>query len=234
MKKLIILLFFFLQININLICKEVQKYIIITTLGDIEISLFPEVAPQNIKNFKYLVNSNFYSETYVHRVVSNFMIQCGDPNTKDEDRTNDGKGGTGYFIKDEINADTFGLDTLKVRDSYITGMFPKDSSYQTLTVKTVYEKLGYNFDCNLESLPHRYGAISLANSGANSNSSQFFIVTNPSGTSWLNGKHTVIGVVTDGMDIVKKIEKVQVDKFNNPLLENQIVIEKIIPILDKE
>jgi peptidyl-prolyl cis-trans isomerase A (cyclophilin A) len=62
-----------------------------------------------------------------------------------------------------------------------------------------------------------YGTLCMANSGPNSNGSQFFIVTKKDGCDWLNGKHTVFGEVTKGMDVAEKIEKVEKDGSDRPI-----------------
>ncbi|MDH5542439.1 MAG: peptidylprolyl isomerase [Nitrospinota bacterium] len=74
-----------------------------TSLGTIVISFFPEKAPKHVENFKKLAKKGFYNGTYFHRVIPGFMIQGGDPNTKDEDRTNDGMGGSGTHLQAEFN-----------------------------------------------------------------------------------------------------------------------------------
>jgi len=64
-----------------------------TTYGTIVIQLFPDVAPGHVDNFVRLANEGYYDGTTFHRVIPGFMIQGGDPNSKDDDRSNDGQGG---------------------------------------------------------------------------------------------------------------------------------------------
>ena len=77
--------------------------VIKTSLGTIKIKFLPKAAPGHVKNFKKLAESGFYNNTTFHRVIPGFMIQGGDPNTKDNDRLNDGTGGPGYQIKAEFS-----------------------------------------------------------------------------------------------------------------------------------
>jgi peptidyl-prolyl cis-trans isomerase B (cyclophilin B) len=72
-------------------------------LGPIEIELYPSLAPRTVENFVKLANEGFYDGTAFHRVIPGFMVQGGDPNTKDKDPTDDGKGGPGYQIDDEFS-----------------------------------------------------------------------------------------------------------------------------------
>lgn len=74
-----------------------------TTAGTIVVRFYNDKAPGHVKNFKDLVKKGFYNGTYFHRVIPGFMIQGGDPNTKDKDAGNDGMGGPGYQIKAEFN-----------------------------------------------------------------------------------------------------------------------------------
>jgi peptidyl-prolyl cis-trans isomerase B (cyclophilin B) len=80
-----------------------EKAVIETTLGTIELEFFLDIAPGHVENFKKLAKSGFYDSTTFHRVIPGFMIQGGDPNSKDEDRSNDGTGGPGYTIKAEFS-----------------------------------------------------------------------------------------------------------------------------------
>lgn len=153
--------------------------IITTNKGVIEIS-FATNTPVTVENFAKLSQSGFYDGTRFHRVIKDFMIQAGDPFSKDtamKDRW--GTGGPGYTFKDEVS--------------------PNDQFTQ--------------------------GVIAMANSGPNTNGSQFFIVTAKGGTPWLAGKHTIFGKVTKGMDIALMIEGVQTEAGDRP--KEDVVIERI-------
>jgi len=77
--------------------------VIETSLGNIEFELLEDVAPGHVQNFKDLANSDFYNGTTFHRVIPGFMVQGGDPNTKNDDRSSHGMGGPGHTIKAEFN-----------------------------------------------------------------------------------------------------------------------------------
>jgi peptidyl-prolyl cis-trans isomerase B (cyclophilin B) len=74
-----------------------------TKFGNIEIEFFPDVAPNHVKNFIELAQKGFYDGTTFHRVIPGFMIQGGDPNSKQPDKSKHGQGGPGYTIKAEFN-----------------------------------------------------------------------------------------------------------------------------------
>jgi peptidyl-prolyl cis-trans isomerase B (cyclophilin B) len=77
--------------------------IIETTLGNIELKFFPEIAPNHVKNFVDLAKKGFYDSTIFHRVIPGFMIQGGDPNSKNPDKSRHGTGGPGYTVKAEFS-----------------------------------------------------------------------------------------------------------------------------------
>ncbi|HRF60491.1 MAG TPA: peptidylprolyl isomerase [Fimbriimonadaceae bacterium] len=79
--------------------KGEEVAILETNLGKIVIKFFPDKAPNHVKNFKNLAKSGFYNGTKFHRVLPGFMIQGGDPLSKDSDRSNDGTGGNGKPLK---------------------------------------------------------------------------------------------------------------------------------------
>ena len=82
--------------------KEVA--VVKTSLGEMVLEFWPNVAPGHVENFKKLAKKGFYDGTCFHRVIKGFMIQGGDPNTKDESAKDTwGMGGPGYQIKAEFN-----------------------------------------------------------------------------------------------------------------------------------
>ncbi len=139
-----------------------------TNLGDIKVLFYVNESPITVNNFLNLAKGEFYNGTKFHRVIKDFMIQGGDPLSKDGDWSDDGTGGPGYRFQDEINSHKL------VR-----------------------------------------GSLAMANSGPNTNGSQFFIVTATS-TPWLDGKHTNFGYVIEGMEIVDKIEAMEVNAQSHP------------------
>jgi peptidyl-prolyl cis-trans isomerase B (cyclophilin B) len=83
-----------------------KKAVIKTNMGEIELQFFPDAAPKHVENFLELAKKGFYDGTIFHRVIPGFMIQGGDPNTKDYDRSRHGMGGPGYNVKAEFNSRT--------------------------------------------------------------------------------------------------------------------------------
>ncbi len=155
-----------------------------TVKGDINLQLYSEVAPKTVANFVKLAESGFYDGTKFHRVISDFVIQGGDPLSKIDD-PKVGTGGPGYSFEDEINPKSLGVPA---------------------SVIAQYEAQGYKYDYSLKSLPVDPGYIAMANAGPNTNGSQFFIVTTKP-QPYLYGKHTVFGKVVKGMDVVLKIKQ---------------------------
>ncbi len=82
---------------------SMTKAIIETKFGNITLKFFPDVAPGHVNNFIDLAKKGFYDGTTFHRVIPGFMIQGGDPNSKNPDKSTHGMGGPGYTIKAEFN-----------------------------------------------------------------------------------------------------------------------------------
>lgn len=236
---------------------KIVRTMITTTYGDIELELWPEIAPRTVQNFIDLAAKDFYTGTYFHRVIPDFMIQGGCPNTKNDNRGDDGQGGPGYKFEDECYAngeqikgdimDQVAAEAVwtKIIVPYMqSGKSPTESilsivkevqSKQSLDPLRAHPVEYYQQQTNLTDPVYRrilkakvlYGTIAMANSGPNTNGSQFFIVTKKDGTPWLDGKHTVFGKVTAGMDVVHQIEKLPRDNADNPKAENQAFITGI-------
>lgn len=80
-----------------------SKAILKTNFGDITVQLYPDKATITVVSFLKLAKAGFYDGTKFHRVVKDFMIQAGDPNSRDGNWADDGTGGPGYTFNDEIN-----------------------------------------------------------------------------------------------------------------------------------
>lgn len=84
---------------------ELTKYAILkTNHGEIIIEFRPDLAPKTVENFQKLAAKGFYEGTRFHRVIPGFMIQGGDPNSREADRSRHGIGGPGYSIDAEFNS----------------------------------------------------------------------------------------------------------------------------------
>lgn len=93
------------------------RAIIETKFGKIELKFFPDAAPGHVNNFIELAKKGFYNGTTFHRVIPGFMIQGGDPNSKEADKSNHGMGGPGYTIKAEFNKNPHKRGTLSMARS---------------------------------------------------------------------------------------------------------------------
>jgi len=172
------------QVQLENLTAQFNGALIKTNFGDIKVKFYVQESPVTVNNFLNLAQKGFYNGTKFHRVIKDFMIQGGDPNSKDDDWSNDGTGGPGYQFQDEMNNHKL--------------------------VK---------------------GSLAMANSGSNTNGSQFFIVT-AEATSWLDGKHTNFGHVIEGMDVVDKIEAIEVNENSHPL--GDVVVENITLLANVE
>ena len=189
------------------------------------------------------VSRPYYDGLIFHRVIPNFMLQGGDI-------MGDGTGGPGYKFNDEISAKALGLDVLKVKESRFydreaqrvamkemninspaeydknrNRLDRKMKELGEMSVEAILQKAGYQFDNALESVKMLKFTVAMANSGPNTNGSQFFInlVTNPH----LDGKHTVFGKLLKGRKIAEKIAKIPT-KNDKPTKD--VVIEKVVLI----
>ena len=93
------------------------KAVIETKFGNIELRFFPDVAPNHVNNFIELTKKGFYDGTTFHRVIPGFMVQGGDPNSKNPDKSTHGMGGPGYQLKAEFNSKPHKRGTLSMARS---------------------------------------------------------------------------------------------------------------------
>ena len=153
--------------------------------GDVmKAELYPEIAPNTVNNFISLANSGFYDGLTFHRIIDGFMIQGGD------------KKGTGQGSATLADLKDGGADT----DYSIKGEFIANNVQNTLKFEEGTVGMARN--------DYTQYSSSLKEESYNSGSSQFFIMTKAN-TS-LNGYYTAFGKVTEGMDVVHKIENVEV------------------------
>jgi peptidyl-prolyl cis-trans isomerase B (cyclophilin B) len=135
-----------------------------TNRGTIVAELYDADAPGTVANFEKLANQGFYDGVKFHRVVPNFVVQGGDPQSRD----------------------------LPVGDPRIGSGGP-----------------GYHIKCETKDNPrtHEVGALSMAHAGKDTGGSQFFLVLDDNSTRHLNGKHTVFGKITQGLDVMREIKQ---------------------------
>lgn len=85
------------------LAKEYKYAVLKTNLGDIEVELYGSDSPKTVNNFLNLAKLGFYDGTKFHRVIKDFMVQGGDPNSKSSDWSTHGTGGPDYRFADEFN-----------------------------------------------------------------------------------------------------------------------------------
>lgn len=161
----------------------------VENFGTIKIELYPELAPETVANFTTLANRGFYDGLTFHRIVKDFMIQGGD-------KQGNGQGSaTTKDLKDDGDETEYtikgefisnGVDNKLKFEEGIIGMARSDYTSYSPT---------------------------LAEESYNSGSSQFFIVTKA--TTSLNGYYTAFGKVIEGLDVVHKIEEIEVKAADN-------------------
>lgn len=92
------------QVKLEDLASQYAQAILKTNMGDIKLMFFNSDAVLTVNNFMNLAKAGFYNGTKFHRVMKDFMIQGGDPLSKDSDWSDDGTGGPGYQFQDEINS----------------------------------------------------------------------------------------------------------------------------------
>ena len=195
------------------------------------------------------VKRHFYDGLIFHRVIKDFMIQggcplgsgTGGPGYKFDDeidakalgldklKATDPKNGPHPFLMIRSQKDfqrnvimpLFQKMNIKSQKELDKRRDEFEARLSALTIKEVYENMGYAYTEKGSHHSLVRGSLAMANAGPNTNGSQFFI--NMVDTDWLTGKHTVFGRVVEGMDVVDKIGAVQVGSGGNPVKDVKII-----------
>ena len=102
MKKFLGIILIFLVIGVIIMNydKESEVAVISTNFGDMVVEFYPDIAPMHVESFMALANEEYFNGTTFHRVIPGFMIQGGDPNSRNENRATHGTGGrAGKFFR---------------------------------------------------------------------------------------------------------------------------------------
>jgi peptidyl-prolyl cis-trans isomerase B (cyclophilin B) len=186
--------------QLNLENEKGPKALIKTNRGDINIQLFPELAPKTVQNFVELAKKGYYDGIIFHRVIPDFMIQGGDPT---------GTGMGGESIYGETFEDEFSRELFNLRGALsMANAGPNTNGSQFFIVNN--ENVPANMLGQLEGAGFPAEIIEAYKGG---------------GTPWLDFRHTVFGHVIDGMDVVDEIANVQRGPQDRPV--HDVVIETI-------
>ncbi|MCI1987021.1 MAG: peptidylprolyl isomerase [Lactobacillus sp.] len=176
-----------------------------TSMGDVTFALFAQQAPKAVENFIGLAKQGYYDGISFHRVISDFMIQGGDP-------TGTGAGGQsiwGHAFEDEFSPEVFNLKgALSMANAG-----PNTNGSQFFIVSN--EHLNPDMLAQMPGAGYPEAVIDAYRAG---------------GTPWLDGRHTVFGQVIDGTDVVDAISKVKT-QADRPVTEITI---KGITVTDAE
>lgn len=195
-----------------------------TNMGDIIIALYDET-PGHSNNFKKLVEEGVYDSLMFHRVINDFMIQGGDPASKNADKGDLlGDGNMGYLLDSEFKTPEIyhkrGAIAM-AREGDAANPERKSSSSQ------FYIVTGKVFsDAQLDRVQERIdkytdGKVKLTPEMRNT-------YKTIGGTPHLDGQYTVFGEVVEGMDVVDKIQRVSTDENDRPLEDVRIIKAEVI------
>lgn len=209
-----------MQQNKNEMTEEIDmnrvKVLIKTTYGDITIALYNET-PKHRDNFLKLVETHYYDGVLFHRVIQNFMIQTGDPNSKNASQnTRLGGGDPTYTVPAEFNQHLIhkrgAIAAARLGDNVNPA---KESSGSQFYI--VDGRVFSNEELAMFEQRHIYLSRS-----------QKEVYTTIGGSPHLDGNYTVFGEVLEGMDVVDKIAAVQKDRYDRPLTDIKIISMTII------
>ena len=222
MKKTIILL---LMLAFTALGKAQSNEVLFeTTEGNIRVMLYDDT-PIHRDNFLKLVNEQFYDSLLFHRVIKSFMIQGGDPTSKTaEPGTTLGTGELDYTLEPEFRTPTHyhrrgALAMAREGDRVNPERRSSGCQFYIVWGKTYSTK-------DLEAIQQRVKEAT--NGAADITPEMFWTYRKVGGTPHLDGQYTVFGEVTEGLDVVERIQKVFTDTYDRPVDDVRILHAKVI------
>lgn len=209
MKKIVFATIMFAAVSLGLFAQDAPegtKVLISTSMGDIKVVLYDKT-PLHRDNFVKLVKEGFYDGTLFHRVINQFMIQGGDPDSRDaKPKAMLGNGGPDYTIPFEYVPEYFhkrgALAAARMGDDVNPEKASSGSQFYIVQGRTFS-------DAELDQTEKRIGKTFT--------DEQREIYKTVGGTPFLDGNYTVFGEVYEGMDVVDKIAQVSRDRYDRPL-----------------
>lgn len=190
------------------------QVVISTNLGNITLELYNET-PLHRDNFLKLVKQGFYDKTLFHRVIKDFMIQGGDPNSRNADKNAVlGNGGPGYNIPAEFSPKLFHKKGALAAARQGDEINPKKASSGS-QFYIVHGKKYSHYE--LENIA--------VQTGISFSPDQISTYENIGGSPFLDGNYTVFGEVVEGLDVVDRIAEVKTGAGNRPLKDIVMEIE---------
>lgn len=184
--------------------------VIETEFGDIKIRFYRDDAPGHTQNFLKLAREGFFDSTTFHRVINQFMIQGGDPNSKDDDPNNDGQGGPGYTIKAEIKrAHKYGAVAGARQGDHVNPTKASSGSQFYIVQRGPW---------TAEDLQ-----MLAAQMNRSFSEKQVEMYTTIGGTPHLDNEYSVFGEVIEGMDVVNKIALAKVNPWTYRPVQDVLV-----------
>ena len=191
---------------------KMTKVLLKTSFGDITIALYDET-PKHKENFLKLVNEKFYDGVLFHRIIQGFMIQGGDPDSKNAKPGQQlGAGDIGYKIPAEIVNGRFhkrGAVAAAREGDQVNPQKASSGCQFYIVDGTVYD------NDKMDMISQR--------TGKTFSSEQVEAYTTIGGAPWLDSDYTVFGEVVSGMDVVDKIAAQQKDGADRPIEDIKII-----------
>ncbi len=188
-----------------------QHVLIETEFGNMKVQLYNST-PKHRDNFVKLVNEKFYDDLLFHRIIKDFMIQGGDPNSRGAaPGVALGSGGPGYLIDNEIGSPHFRGTLAAARTGGASNPEKKSSGSQFYIVQGIKQS-----DAQLNSFEAR--------KGIKYNETQRAIYKERGGRPDLDAEYTVFGEVVEGMDVIDKIAAVKKAPGDRPIQDVKMKI----------